>query len=273
MAVTNFIPTIWHASTLENLHNAQVVVPTLNTEYQGDIVNGGERVKITGFVQPTIKTYAGAIVREGLTDTGQDLLIDQQKYYAYLVDDVDKVQAAGNFDSVQRDAAAGLADVAEDFVISEMLADGTAGGGTAAITDFDGAWAVLVKLRGALTKAKIPTTDRYVALNAEFAGLLFGKGSHLIKANEAGTTDELRRGVLANDVLGFTLLETGATALANADKPAAAAYHGRSVAYADQIVKTRAQTVTDAFGDQVDGLHVYGAKVLRAKAVQTYVSI
>ena len=37
-------------------------------------------------------------------------------------------------------------------------------------------------------------------------------------------------------------------------------------------MKSRAQTVTDAFGDQVDGLHVYGGKVIRATAVQTYVS-
>lgn len=272
MTVANYIPAIWHAGILENLHDAQVVVPTLNTDYEGDIANGGEKVKITSFTQPTIKTYAGSITREGLTDSGQELLIDQKKYFAFLVDDVDKVQAAGNFDAVQADAAAGLADVAENFVISEMLASGTAGGGTAAITDFAGAWAVLVRLRKVLNKAKIPTTGRSAALNAEFASLLFGPGSHLIKANEAGTSDELRRGVLANDVLGFTLLESQASALANADKPAAIGYHGRSVGYADQIVKTRAQTVTDAFGDQVDGLHVYGSKVLRATAVQTYIS-
>jgi hypothetical protein len=271
VAVNNFIPAIWHASTLENLHAAQVVVPTLNTEYEGDIANGGETVKITSFVQPTIRTYAGSITREAMTDSGQDLLIDQQKYYAYLVDDVDKVQAAGNFDSVQRDAAAGLADVAEGFVISEMLADGTAGGGTTAITDFAGAYGRLNALRTALTKAKIPSTGRYYAANPDFIGLLLGPGSTLVKVNESGSQDELRNGVIGR-LLGFTILETPASALANSNKPAGIAYHGPSVAYADQIVKNRAQTVTDAFGDQVDGLHVYGAKVLRAAAVQTYIS-
>ena len=39
-----------------------------------------------------------------LTDSNLDLAIDQKKYYAYLVDDVDKVQSAGSFDAVQRDA-------------------------------------------------------------------------------------------------------------------------------------------------------------------------
>ncbi|KZM78394.1 hypothetical protein [Cellulosimicrobium sp. I38E] len=271
MAITNFKPTIWHAALLENLHAAQVVVPTLNTEYEGDIANGGETVRITSVVQPTIKTYAGSIVRDNLTDTSQDLDIDQKKYYAYLVDDVDAVQAAGSFDSVQTDAAAGLADVAENYLITEMLADGTAGGGTTAVTDFAGAFGIVSTLRKALTKAKIPTADRFIVANPEFISLLLGPGSSLVKVNEAGADGELRNGVVGR-LLGFTVLESPATALANTDKPAAIGYHGRSVAYADQIVKTRAQTVTDAFGDQVDGLHVYGGKVLRPTAVQTYVS-
>jgi hypothetical protein len=272
MAVTHFKPTIWHAALLENLHASQVVVPTLNTDYEGDIVNGGETVRITSVAQPTIKTYAGAIVRDALTDASLDLPIDQKKYYAYLVDDVDKAQAAGSFDSVQDDAGAGLADTAESFVLTEMLADGTAGGGTAAITDFAGAHGVLSALRKALTKAKIPTSDRYVAANPDFIGLLLGPGSTLMKVNEAGSDGELRNGVVGR-LLGFTILETPATALANADKPACIGYHGKSVAYADQLVKTRAQPALDAFGDQVDGLHVYGGKVLRPTAVQTYVSV
>ena len=45
------------------------------------------------------------------------------------------------------------------------------------------------------------------------------------------------------------------------------------MAFVNQLVKQRANTVFDAFGDQIDGLNVYGAKVLRATAVQTYVSL
>ena len=89
MAITNYIPSIWHGSLLENLHQNTFVIPTLNSDYEGDIVNGGETVKITGFTQPTINTYAGSITRQALTDSTLSLNVDQQKYYAYLVDDVD----------------------------------------------------------------------------------------------------------------------------------------------------------------------------------------
>lgn len=271
MAVTNFIPTIWHAAILENLHQAFLILPTLNTEYEGDIANGGETVKITSFNTPTVNTYSGSITREALTDTTQSLAIDQQKYFAFLVDDVDRVQAAGSFDAITTDAAKALVDVAENFAISTMLAGGTAGGGTTAITDFAGAYGRVSALRTALNKAKVPASDRYLAVNADFSALLLGSGSTLTKVNEAGGATELREGVLGR-LLGFTILDSNASALANSDKPAAVAYHGRSVAYADQIVKTRANQALDAFGDQIDGLHVYGGKVLRATAVQTYVS-
>jgi hypothetical protein len=269
MAVTNYQPAIWHASLLENLHQNTFIIPTLNHDYEGDITNGGETVKITGFTSPTIKTYNGSIVRDALTDTNLDLEIDQKKYYAYLVDDVDKVQAAGSFDAVQADAAQGLADVAEDFVITDMLTNGTSAG-TAAITDFATADAAVKTLRTAMVKAKVPTAQRYLAANPEFAGFLMDAGGSLFKANESGSDQTLRNGVVGT-YRGFTVIETPSAALANGGKPAAVGYWGRAYGFAEQLVKDRAQTVTDAFGDQVDGLHVYGGTVIRPLAVQTYV--
>jgi hypothetical protein len=270
MAISNYIPTVWHASLLENLHQNTFVIPTLNREYEGDIVNGGETVKITGFTQPTIGTYAGSITRQGLTDSSQSLNIDQQKYYAYLVDDVDKVQAAGSFDAVQRDAGAGLADVAEDFVLTTMISGGTSAG-TTAVTTAALADAAVVSIRTALVKAKVPSTERYLAVNPEAAAFLMGSGTSLFKANESGSDQTLRNGVIGQ-YRGFTVIETPSAALTNTAKPVFIGYWGRAFAYVDQIVKQRANVALDAFGDQIDGLHVYGAKTLRATAVQTYIS-
>lgn len=269
MAVTNYIPTIWHAALLENLHQNTFIIGTLNHDYEGDIVNGGEKVKITGFTQPTIKTYAGSITRDPITDSTLELLVDQQKYYAYLVDDVDKVQAAGSFDAVQADAGAALADVAEDFVITDMLTNGTSAG-AAAITTFALADAAVKAMRTGLVKAKVPTAQRYLAANPEFAGFLMDQGGSLFKANESGSDDTIRNGLIGR-YRGFDVIETPSAALANGGKPAAVGYWGRGYGFAEQLVKDRAQPVTDAFGDQVDGLHVYGGKVIRAAAVQTYV--
>lgn len=271
MAITNFRPTIWHASLFENLHQNTFVIPTLNSDYQGDIANGGETVKITGFTQPTIGTYSGTITRQALTDSSQSLLIDQKRYYAYLVDDVDRVQSAGSFDGVQRDAAAGLADVAEDYVLSQMLANGTSAG-TTAVTTYALADAAVKSIRTALVKAKVPSNQRYLAVNPEGAGFLMDNGGSLFKANENGSDSVIRNGLIGT-YRGFTVIESPSASLTNTSKPCFIGYWGRAVGFAQQLLKTRANVALDAFGDQIDGLHVYGSKVLRATAVQTYVSL
>lgn len=270
MAVTNYQPSIWHGSLLENLHQSTFVIPTLNRDYEGDILNGGETVKITGFTQPTIGTYSGTITRQALTDSNLDLNIDQKRYYAYLVDDVDKVQAAGSFDQVQADAAAGLADVAENFVLTDMLTNGTSAG-TTAVTTTALADTAVVNIRTALVKAKVPSTNRYLAVNPEAAAFLMGSTSSLFKANESGSDSVIRNGVIGT-YRGFTVVETPASVMANTSKPCFIGYWGRAYGFAEQLVKSRAQTALDAFGDQIDGLHVYGGKVIRATAVQHYVS-
>lgn len=271
MAITNYKSTIWHAGLLENFHQNTFVIPTLNRSYEGDIVNGGESVKITGFTQPTINTYSGSITRQALVDSTQSLNIDQKKYYAFLVDDVDKVQSAGSFDEVLRDVGAGLADDAEDYVLTSMLAAATSAG-TTAVTTFAGADAAVKLIRTNLVKAKVPTADRFLAVNPEAAAFLMDAGGSLFKVNESGSDATLRNGVIGT-YRGFTVIETPSASLASAGKPTFIGYHGRSVAFVNQLIKTRANPALDAMGDQLDGLNVYGSKVLRATAVQKYVSL
>lgn len=271
MAVTNYQPTVWHASLLENLHQNTFVIPTCNHDYEGEIQGQGSVVKITGFTSPTIGTYSGSITRQALTDNSLSLNIDQKKYYAYLVDDVDKVQSAGSFDAVQADAAAGLADVAENYVLTDMLTNGTSAG-TTAVTTYALADAAVKAIRTALVKAKVPSTNRYLAVNPEAAGFLMDNTSSLFKANEAGSDNVIRNGVIGT-YRGFTVIETPASAMANTAKPCFIGYWGRAYGFAQQLLESRAQTALDAFGDQVDGLQVYGGKVIRATAIQTYVSL
>ena len=271
MAVTNYQPTIWHGSLLENLHQSTFVLPTLNHDYEGEVQDKGSVVKITGFTSPTIGTYAGSITRQALTDNSLSLNIDQKKYFAYLVDDVDKVQAAGSFDAVQADAAAALADAAENYVLTDMLTNGTSAG-TTAVTTYALADAAVKAIRTNLVKAKVPSSNRYLAVNPEAAGFLMDNTGSLFKANENASDSVIRNGVIGT-YRGFTVVETPASSLLNTSKPCFIGYWGRAYGFAQQILNTRAQTALDAFGDQVDGLHVYGGKVIRPTAIQTYVSL
>jgi hypothetical protein len=119
-----------------------------------------------------------------------------------------------------------------------------------------------------LGKAKVPASQRYLAVSPEFAALLLAEGSKLTSANTAGSDGELRNGVLGN-LLGFTVIEHPLLTHTS-NRPAAIGYYGPSVAYVGQIAKTEAGRMELAFADYIRSLNVYGAKVLRATAVQTY---
>jgi hypothetical protein len=268
MAVTNFIPTVWSAAILENFKTAQAIIPTLNRQYEGEIASGNT-VKITGITTPSIQDYATSrtLTIDALSDSTQSMLINQEKAISFKVDDIDRVQAAGSFEPVTADAGRALAEDSESYVIAQMKANGTSAG-TTAITTPAHAFAAVVAIRTALGKAKIPASDRYLAVSPEFAALLLAEGSKLTSANTAGSDGELRNGVLGN-LLGFTVIEHPLLTHTS-NRPAAIGYHGPSVGYVGQIAKTEGGRMELAFADYIRSLNVYGAKVLRATGVQTF---
>lgn len=268
MAVSNFIPTIWSAAILENFKAAQAIIPTLNRQYEGDVAPGNT-VKITGITTPNVQDYSASrsLTIDALSDSTQSLVINQEKAISFKVDDVDRVQAAGSFDPVTADAGMALAEDAEAYVIAQLKANGTSAG-TGAITTPAAAFGAVVTLRQALGKAKIPAQNRYLIVSPEFAALLLAEGSKLTSVNTAGSDGELRNGVIGS-LLGFTVIEHPLLTHTS-NRPAAIAYHGPSVAFVGQIAKTEGGRMELAFADYIRALNVYGAKVLRANAVQTY---
>lgn len=267
MAISNFIPTIWSAAILENFKAAQTIIPTLNRQYEGEVANGNS-VKITGITSPNVQDYASgrSLTVDALSDSTQSLAIDQMKAISFKVDDVDRVQAAGSFEPVTEDAGRALAEDAEQFIITALKANGTSAG-TGAITTPAHAFAAVVTLRQALGKAKVPASNRYLVVSPEFASLLLAEGSKLTSAYGA-TDGELRNGVIGS-LLGFTVIEHPLLTHTS-NRPAAIAYHGPSVGFVGQLDKTESGRMENAFADYVRALNVYGAKVLRATAVQTY---
>jgi hypothetical protein len=267
MAISNFIPTIWSAAILENFKVAQAIIPTLNRQYEGEVANGNT-VKITGITTPSVQDYSSSrsLTVDALSDSTQSLLVDQMKAISFKVDDVDRVQAAGSFEPVTADAGRALAEDAESYIISLMKTNGTSAG-TGAITTPALAYAAVVSLRQALGKAKIPASQRFLVVSPEFASLLLAEGSKLTTAQIAGD-GELRNGVLGN-LLGFTVIEHPLLTHTS-NRPAAIAYHGPSVGFVGQLDKMESGRMELAFADYIRALNVYGAKILRATGVQTY---
>ena len=126
MAVTNFIPQVWSARLLAHLDKAHVLTNLVNRDYEGEIRQYGDTVKITQIGDITIKDYVTNTDIDDpqeLTTEQQLLVIDQQKYYAFQIDDVDAAQARASLaDAAMQRAAYGLADVADRWLASLMAA-------------------------------------------------------------------------------------------------------------------------------------------------------
>lgn len=278
MAVTNFIPEVWAASILENFHNQAVLTGLTNREYEGQLTSGS-KIHIPGIVDVTVKDYKTGVAKDAdnnpiprttepdeVADTGIDLSVDQEKSFDFLVDDIDRAQSKYSFDAYTESAAIGLVEDAETYLTTKVATGGTAVTGLTAPTDWASAYAVVLGVRGALTAAKVPQSQRVLLINAKFEQFLLSDGSKLTAFDKSNTTDGLREATIGR-LLGFDVITTPWLDNTNAT---AIGLWTPAVAYVSQVDKMESMRAEKKFADRVRGLHVYGAGILRPTAVQVY---
>ncbi len=271
--IGHFIPEIWAAELETQLHSFGIITPTWAQPYEGEIVKGNS-VKITGAVDPTISDYASSrtITSEDLNDDGQELAIDQEWAFGFNVDDIDVAQAAGSLAPYTTAAAEKLSEKTETLLAAALLSQSYAlnvtGSSPVTIDSYAKAKTALLKLKTRLDLQKVPSTNRFAAVNPAFAEILL---DGLSDAALAGGDEELRNGQIGKGKLyGFTVINS--PVLGSAAVPTAAAYHQSGVAYADQINQMETLRHPTKFADIVRGLHVFGYKVTRQVKTASYVS-
>ena len=79
---------------VELLYNKTIYTSITNTNYDGQIKDAGDRVRVRTAAKITLSTYTKGmtLVKQDLNPTYEDLIIDQQKYFSFGVDDVDGIQ-------------------------------------------------------------------------------------------------------------------------------------------------------------------------------------
>lgn len=275
MAVTNFVPDIWSARILQNLSRAAVSGGIVNRNYEGDVRRMGDSVKITNFVDPTIGTYTSHvdITVEDIDDATQSLLINQAKYFAFELDDVEKAQSvngAAVLATATDRASYGLRNTLDTFVLSTAASGGTAfGAADIAISTATAAYDHIVDLRVQLDKNDVPQEGRWVVITPDFYGKILKDSRFIAAGDEAGAA------VRANGFVGVAAgmrvhvsnnLPAGAGGTDTTNKVTLAGYTD-AITLAEQIVSVEAARMEKRFADMVKGLHVYGAKVTRATGV------
>ncbi len=276
MSVETFIKEVWAARLLENMRKAQVFTQAgvVNRDYEGDIADAGDTVHINSIGAVTIGTYVkntDIAVPEALTDAETTLLIDQSKYFNFLVDDVDKRQISVNLiDAAMREAAYGLRDVADKLVASLYASSGSAvGTAVAPITDLataGKAYEHLVALGVALDQMDVPTDGRWVIAPPWYHGKLL-LDDRFVKSGTDSAAATLANGQVG-EAAGFRILKSNNVSN-DATTYRIMAGTDMAISYAEQINKVEAFRPERRFADAVKGLHLYGVKIVRPAALAT----
>jgi hypothetical protein len=276
VAITNFIPEIWSAQLLSSLKKSLIFAGpgVVNRNYEGDIAESGDTVRITSISRPTVATYtkdSTTISPETLTDAQRTLLIDQSKYFAFEVDDIDMRQARSGgalMDEAAVEAGYALADVADQYVAG--LYTGVDSGNaisTTSITSAALAVSNLIALKVKLDNANVPNQGRYVIIPPWYHGLLLGSDL-FVRVDASGNDTALRNGMVGR-AFGFDVLMSNNCVNVTGDDWIVQAGYPGALSFAEQITKVEAYRPESAFSDALKGLHLYGAKLVRPTGIAT----
>lgn len=282
MAVNNFIPVIWSARLLENLRKSLVFGGLVNRDYEGEIANSGDTVKIGGIGAITLGDYtknSTTVSWQQLADASQTLLIDKAKYFAFKVDDVDKVQVnVGLMDAAMQEAGYTVADVLDQFVAGMHAQAASANkvgadGGSAKTVGFASSGEVdpykqLVDCGVVLDEANVPKVGRWIVLPPWYDGML-RKGNNYV-ANAAGVTGQVIVNGYLGQVAGFDVYTSNNVTTDGQATPTYRVMFGTRAAITLAVQKQPTMEsfrLQDSFADGVRGLLLYGGKVVRPAAL------
>lgn len=256
MSVDNFKPTLWEGALIANFHSVSIadVLATRPTEIKGS------KVIFNRIAGGTLKDYEGQVDWEDIDTTPVEMLFDKKKYFAFALDDVDKVQLRSEvMTATTKEHAAVLAETYDKDFFAALEA-GTkikiGSAGTKKKVTPASAYDYLVDMGTELSKKKVPKTNRFVTVNAEYLGLL--SKDKRFTANPK---------VLENGVVeGQTINGMQVMCSEELPKNVVLANHKSAIGAAKQLEEMEAMRLQSKFADGIRGLCVYGDKVLREDA-------
>lgn len=263
MSVANFIPTIWSETLYEGLVGQCIAVKNCNREFEGDIQGIGSEVKIVGIGDVNIQNYTpNATIGDPdvLSDSVRSMSIDHARYFNFMIDDVNRVQASPKLMSAAlKNAARGLANVADKEVLA-LHADAANSIDVTAATE-ENLLNPFIEARNLLYKNNVTDSSEVVfEVSPDVAARLFKDKMELVTDNK----ELLENGCLGS-IMGCKVYVSNNVAV---ESDGEKVYHRciartkRAVAFAQQLQKIEAYRPEGFFADAVKGLYLYGMKVV-----------
>lgn len=287
-----FIPEIWSGKLVEKFYASTVLSAISNTDYEGEIKNHGDRVKIRTKPTITISDYLadGDLAVQRPEGGFVELYIDKGKYFNTIEDDVMEVQSDLNAMSMWADDASEQLKITIDRdVLRGILhgANATNRGATAGAISSSINLGVtgtplnlvsrdptageveileaILRLGQALDERNVPEQGRWVVMPTWASTKL--KMSDLRQAYLTGdSVSPLRNGRIGM-IDRFTLytsnlLPSGVAGGLAAGEDVMYAGHAHGLTFASQVSKVETLRSERTFGTLLRGLQVYGYKIV-----------
>jgi hypothetical protein len=278
MALDMFTPTIWARSLLSPLYKALVFGSLVNRDYEGEIANYGDSVKINEIGDITISDYSKfqntgststALSWQALTSAQKMLIIDKAKSFAFAIDSVDMAQ---NNPKVMAEAMTRAAYAIADEIdqdIAEAIVDGSGNIVTAQTVSSATVLGLIATMARRLDEDNVPQSDRFLVVPPFIHQDLVESFSGGISSTAVPKIFD--NGVITNgfvgSVYGFNVLMSNNCHTSSGT--IISGFHRSACTYAGQLTKIARVERESYFDEGVKGLYLYGIKVVRPTAIVT----
>lgn len=306
MPVNDFIPAVWSPKVLVALEKQHVYATLFNRDYEGEIANMGDTVRITGIGEITVSNYSkdqDIAAPQALTDAQTALTINQAKYFNFALDDVDQRQSAAKdiLDVAAERAGYDVADAIDQYCAGfyvDAAVQNLIGSATSPVTPQfqtqanvgggQGIYDYLILANQYLTQSLVTKAGRWAVIAPWMTTLLIED----IRFSSFNTPDarqtlltrqlDASRGALGMDayigrIAGMDVYESNnAPHLANGSGAGygttgavdvALIGHSTGLSFAENLVKVEKYRPPYRFADAIKGLHLFGAKTVRPQAI------
>ena len=266
-----FIPELWSQKLNNMLEKNCVMLQCVNRNWEGEIKNQGDTVKIITPAKVSVSTLTDDnISYSSLAPTSMDLKIDQKKFFAFKIDDVSAVQS--NTDIMEAhlsNAKKAIEEVQDSYLLglhTDVPTANIVGSEESPITlSKTTIYENFVNLALALknSDAVHPGVRPWVVINPTIESYLLQSSEFISAYNVADET--LREGSIGR-IAGMDVLVS--TNLTDVDsKYYVLAGTNEAITFASQLSKIESLRDKDSFSDLVRGLYLYGAKTVQPKAL------
>lgn len=262
MAILSSVPKLVSTKVLMTLHNNLVAKKICTMDTGSQITKQGDTVTFTGLATPTITPYTGTVSPETLKDAGVTLLIDQQNYYSFYVDDIEAFQSIIDIKGTSiEEAAYGLRNAADKYVLGLYAGANTTVTATVTPTIALSTTATICRK---MEEKNIKPGQRWMVIPPWYKEKLVLAGVKFsILEGLGGAKDGLSMATeYDTDIYVSNNLTTTGSEGSYVTECMAGSYN--AIVYAEQILKSRViQDVPGSFASQCDGLHVFGSKIIK----------